>query len=57
MGMGSIGKKRLKLYRRGIKARGYRSLSKYVVDLMDRELSINLPKINRAIRDTITVEV
>lgn len=47
VGMGSVGKKRLRLYREKIKARGYKSLSKYVVDVMDRELSLDLPKTKR----------
>lgn len=47
MGMGAVGKKRLKLYRQGIKARGYKSLSRYVIDLLDRELSLEIPKETR----------
>jgi len=44
VGMGSLGKKRRMLYMQGIKARGYTSFSAYVVALMDKELSIELPK-------------
>lgn len=46
-GMGKVGKRRLKLYREKIKSRGYKSLSKYVVDLMDRELALDFPKSER----------
>jgi hypothetical protein len=44
IGMGAVGKKRLRLYLQGIKARGYTSFSAYVVDLVDKELAIKLPK-------------
>ena len=58
MGMGKIGKKRLKLYREGLKARGHKSLSKYVVDAMDRELAVDLPKPERrSVRTRIPQEV
>lgn len=58
MGMGNVGKRRLKLYREGIKARGYKSLSKYVVHVMDRELSLDLPKTpNHPSREPIAQEV
>lgn len=55
MGMGSVGKKRLKLYREGIKSRGYKSLSKYVIDVLDRELSLQISKVPR--RETRTAVV
>jgi hypothetical protein len=44
MGMGKIGKERLRLYHEKIKALGYKSLSSYIVDVMDRELSLDLPR-------------
>ena len=47
MGMGSVGKKRLKLYHQGIKARGYKSLSRYVIDTLDRELRLEIKKNTR----------
>lgn len=52
MGMGAVGKKRLKLYREGIKAHGYKSLSRYVVDVLDRELKLNLESPKEARRET-----
>ena len=44
LGMNNVGKRRLKLYRERIKARGYKSLSKYVRDTIDRELPENSRK-------------
>lgn len=47
MGAGNVGKKRLKLYREKIRARGYKCLSDYVVDALDRELSLEFSKAPR----------
>jgi len=46
-GMGSTGKKRRKLYMEGSKARGYKSFSAYLRDIMDRELNVDLPTTDR----------
>jgi len=43
MGMGKNGKERARLYRERSKARGYKSLSAFVVQLVDRELDLKLP--------------
>jgi hypothetical protein len=54
MGMGKVGKRRLKLYREGAKARGYKSFSKYVKDVLDRELSLSVPReTHREIRQPV----
>lgn len=42
LGMGEIGKKRLKLYQQHIKERGYRSLSAFIVHRLDAELDVNI---------------
>lgn len=47
VGMGALGKKRLTLYLKGYKSRGYRSLSACVVALLDKEFDIELPKSSR----------
>jgi hypothetical protein len=47
MGMGNIGRQRLKIYRQGIKARGYKSLSKFVIDILDRELHVTFSNAER----------
>ena len=58
MGMGKIGHKRLKLYRERIKARGYKSLSKYMVETMDRELGLDFsPESHRQSPERIPQEV
>jgi hypothetical protein len=44
LGMGEVGEERLKLYRSLAAKRGYDSLSAFIVDLVDKDLEINLPK-------------
>jgi len=44
LGMEEVGKKRLKLYTELARKKGYESLSAYIVDLVDRELGIDLPQ-------------
>lgn len=43
-GMGDSGRERLRLYQELAKKRGYASLSAFIVDLVDAELGVNLPK-------------
>jgi hypothetical protein len=43
LGMGDVGKRRLKIYQEKIKARGYKSLSAYVVNRLDQELDVEIP--------------
>lgn len=44
LGMGATGEKRLKLYRQGIRIRGYKSLSGYIVNLVDSQLEVDIPQ-------------
>ncbi len=55
IGMGPVGRKRMKMYLEAIKARGYSSFSAYVVDLLDKELGIELPRPSR--REPVAQEV
>lgn len=44
LGMDEVGEKRLKLYQELAAKRGYDSLSAFIVDIIDKDLGINLPK-------------
>lgn len=44
LGMGDVGEERLKLYRTLAAKRGYDSLSAFIVDVVDKDLGIHLPK-------------
>lgn len=44
LGKKEIGEERLKLWQERIAQRGYNSLSAFVVDLVDRDLGVKLPK-------------
>ena len=44
LGMDEIGEKRLKMYRELAAKRGYDSLSAFIVDVVDKDLGIDLPK-------------
>ena len=44
LGMGEVGEERLKLYRSLAAKRGYDSLSAFIVDVVDKDLGIDLPK-------------
>ena len=44
LGMDEIGQKRLRLYQQLAAKRGYDSLSAFIVDLVDKDLGIVLPK-------------
>jgi hypothetical protein len=42
--MGEVGEQRLKLYRELAAKRGYDSLSAFIVDVIDHDLGVKLPK-------------
>lgn len=42
--MGEVGEERLKLYRKLAAKRGYDSLSAFIVDVVDKDLGVQLPK-------------
>lgn len=42
--MDEVGQKRLKLYQELAAKRGYDSLSAFIVDLVDKDLGVDLPK-------------
>jgi hypothetical protein len=44
LGMGEVGEQRLKLYRELAAKRGYDSLSAFIVDVIDHDLGVKLPK-------------
>lgn len=44
LGMGETGQQRLELYKKLAKKKGYESLSAYIVDLVDKDLGVDLPK-------------
>jgi len=44
LGMGEVGEERLKLYRSLAAKRGYDSLSAFIVDVVDKDLGIDLHK-------------
>ena len=44
LGMGEIGEERLRLYKQLAAKRGYDSLSAFIVDVVDNDLGVQLPK-------------
>ncbi len=44
LGMDGVGQERLKLYKALAKKRGYESLSAFIIDVVDKDLGVTLPK-------------